>query len=110
MIKAKRKKQRLTTLTILTLVTVFIWIGFDIFRIFKNSSSLKISSQELKKVYSNFDQKIIDSLKKRKKFNQEELDSAPEMTEFSLENKNQLKGNNASPAALRSASPSAESR
>lgn len=100
--KKKVLNKDILTLSILTTIAVFTWIGFDIYRIFHKPSPPEITKEQLRPLNPNFDKETLESLKKRKIISQEELDAVPELIEFELQSKE------ASPTSVKEASPSAK--
>lgn len=100
--KKKRLSKDISSLAILTTIAVFSWIAFDVYRILRKPLILDVLEKQLKPLDPTFDKKTLEALKKRKVITQQELDSAPELTESKLQIEE------ASPSAEQEASPSAE--
>lgn len=101
----KRKKslnKDILTLSILTLITVLSWIGFDIYRQIKKSTLSSDLKQKMADFNPTLDKKTLESLKERKVLTQEELDSVPELSTLTLPPKI------ASPSAIKDSSPSGQ--
>ena len=85
--KKQHFNKDILTLSILTMFTVFTWIGFSIYRTFRKPLMLKIPPEQLKSLNPDLDKQILNSLKKRKKISLQEMNSVPELIEFQLEPK-----------------------
>ncbi|MFC1711610.1 hypothetical protein ACFLZ1_03435 [Patescibacteria group bacterium] len=108
----KRRKtvnKDLFTLSVLTTITVFTWIGFDVYRTLNKSTPKKVEKALLQKLDPTFDKKTIEFLKTRKYVSQEELDSIPELTNLELQTKTviNLQEFIATPSGTTESSPSA---
>jgi len=80
--KKRKTKKNILKLVILTTITVFSWIAFDIYHTFRKSTIPQVLQKQLEPLDPNFDKKTLESLQKRRIITLEELDSAPEMTQF----------------------------
>lgn len=63
--KPKSVSQDLLIISILTLLTVFTWLGTDIYRLSLKKSLPPISEEQLVPLPSHFDTQILDQLEKR---------------------------------------------
>lgn len=102
--KRKSLSKNTLLLSILTTITIFTWIGFDIYYHFKKDVELQIPKEYLEPINPNLDKEILEKLKTRKTISKEELDSVPELTDF------ELKVVEASPSGEKAASPSGEEK
>ena len=80
--KKNTSKKNILKLVILTTITVFSWIAFDIHRTLRKSTIPQVLQEQLEPLNPNFDKKTLESLQKRRVITLEELDSVPEMTQF----------------------------
>ena len=83
--KGKKKiEQNILVLLIVTMITIFVWAGLSIYRSFTKSTAPEVLKEQIEPLDPNFDLETLGSLKERKTFSEEELESIPEITEFSL--------------------------
>ena len=80
--KKRKTKKNILKLVILTTITVFSWIAFDIHRTLRKTTIPQVLKEQLEPLDPNFDKKTLESLQKRRAITLEELDSVPEMTQF----------------------------
>ena len=60
--KKKRISRDLLILAILSLITVFTWIGLDVYRIFFKDEELYVSPQQMEPLNPEIDQETIDQI------------------------------------------------
>jgi hypothetical protein len=70
--------QDLLNLLIITTVTVFIWIGFDVYRALHQASKISVPKDKLTPLEQNFNKDVLESLKKRKYIDKKDLEAVPE--------------------------------
>lgn len=80
--KKNASKQNILKLVILTTITVFSWIAFDIYHTLRKSTVPQVLQEQLELLDPNFDKKTLESLRKRRVITLKELDSVPEITQF----------------------------
>lgn len=86
--RKKTLNKEILTLSILTTMTIFSWIAFDIYRLFQKKAEIpQVLKEQLEPLNPNFDLTTLEYLKTRKTINQEELDALLETTEFMLKPK-----------------------
>jgi len=73
-VKKTRISREILLLAIFTAITVFTWIGLDVYRAFSKRQIPKILESQLKPLDPNLDIKVIEDLKKRKLFNFQEVE------------------------------------
>ncbi len=74
--KKKRLSRHFLIMAIFSVVTVFAWIGFDLYRIWNRPLPLKVSSKELLALSPKIDTKILSSLEKKKYYSREEFSAS----------------------------------
>ena len=89
--KRKTRKENIFFLVITTTIAVFIWTGFNIYSSFNKSTIPQVLQQQLKPLKPTFNEKVLESLKKRKIISKKEIDSIPEITKFGLPEKEENK-------------------
>ena len=73
-------------ISILTLITVVIWVGLAVYQSLTTSTIPKVLEDQLRPIKSDFDTQVIDTLNLRKRITQQELDQLPpRMLEFEKE-------------------------
>lgn len=72
--KKTRIPREILLLAIFTAITVFTWIGLDVYRAFSKKETLKIIESQLKPLDPNLDSQVIEDLKKRKLFRPQEVE------------------------------------
>lgn len=90
---AKKINKDLLILSILTVITVFTWICFDIYRILNKPSSIIVPPEALRKLDLKFDPQLVNSLKSRKIISQIDMDSVPELITLELKPISKLNNN-----------------
>ncbi len=70
----------LLNLLIITTITIFIWIGFDIYRALHGASKISVPKEKLTPVEQNFNKDVLESLKTRKYLDKKDLEAVPETT------------------------------
>jgi len=77
------KKNSRPLLFIITIVFILAWTGFDVYRTYtakKEKDKQSLLSIEVKPISAKFNLQIIETLKNRKTFTQQELENVPEIT------------------------------
>jgi len=86
LINKKHFSYDLLFISILTLITVVIWVGLTIYQSLTTSTIPKVLEDQLRPIKSDFDTQVIDTLNLRKRITQQELDQLPpRMLEFEKE-------------------------
>jgi hypothetical protein len=84
-VRRRRKPEKnWLNLAICTTITVFVWIGFDVYRVLHRSSIPPVLQSQLRPLNPDFDKETLKSLEKRKTISQRELDSTPELNQLKL--------------------------
>ncbi len=98
--KKQKTNKELFNIAVLTVITVFTWIGFDVYRTLNKKSKVQVAKKQLETINSNFDKKTLESLKIRKVVSQQEMESTPEMItlEIKQEEQEQKEDQEATPA------------
>jgi len=73
----KKKKQDFLVFSILTLITVLTWIGFDVYQALTSYTIPEILDKQIQPLNSKLDQETINQLKERLQINEEELTQIP---------------------------------
>jgi len=71
-------------LAIFTTITVFTWIGLEVYQTISERKELKVLESQLKPLNPTLDTKVIENLKKRKVYSFEEV-KTPEITPEEIE-------------------------
>ncbi len=66
--KKKRVSKDILILVILSLITVFTWIGLDVYRIFFKDEELYVSPQQMEPLNPEIDQETIDQISQESLF------------------------------------------
>ena len=104
--KKKRALSRnIRDLLILSAVTIFIWIGADVYRALQGPIEIDVPKEQLKALIPGFDRETIEALKKRQIISQQDINSVPELTDFQLTKPETKK---ASPSATAKTKPLSE--
>lgn len=74
MTKKSNLDKNITTILVFTTITIFAWIGFDVYRILTKPSALMVSKEKLEPINPNFNQKTLDIIKNRKTIDQKLLE------------------------------------
>lgn len=72
--KETRISREILLLAIFTTITVFTWIGLDVYRAFSKKETPEIIQSQLEPLDPNLDKQVIEDLKKRKLFGFEEVE------------------------------------
>jgi hypothetical protein len=64
-------------LAILTLITAITWIGFDVYKASTRTTIPKATKEQMKKLNPTIDTEVIENIKSRKSFSEEELNNTP---------------------------------
>ena len=73
----KKNKQDLLTFSILTLITVLTWIGFDVYQALTRYTIPEVLDKQIQSLNPKLDQETINQLKKRLQISEEELTQLP---------------------------------
>ncbi len=85
----KRQRPRLVPFAILTTITLLTWAILDIWRTFTNPAPIQVDEALLKEFIPSFDANVVEELKTRVFFNNEESRSAiPVATESAKQDEN----------------------
>jgi hypothetical protein len=63
------------TLSIMTLITILTWVGFDIYRAYSKSTIPQVTREQMKTLNPEIKRSVVDSLKGNLSFSQEELET-----------------------------------
>lgn len=75
--KKNNLDKNITTVLVFTMITIFIWIGFDVYRILSKPSALMVAKEILEPVNPNFNQNSLEILRKRLTIDQKLLEQLP---------------------------------
>ncbi len=79
--KRPKLSQELLTLAVLTVITVFTWIGLEVFRTLSHADPVKIPQDQLEPLEPNLDLKVIENLSQKETVAIEELNlTSPPLT------------------------------
>ena len=73
----KKNKQDLLTFSILTLITVLTWIGFDVYQALTRYTIPEILDKQIQPLNPKLNQETINQLKERLQISEEELTQLP---------------------------------
>lgn len=83
--KTNKNLAKLSWLMIFTTLTVFIWVGLEIYRMANKTTITPVLQEQLEPLDPSLDGQTINSLKERKLISLEQLAQAPEIVTFELE-------------------------
>jgi hypothetical protein len=81
----QRLNRDLLILAILTVITVFTWIGFEVYRTLTETEIPSVLQHQIEPLNPTIEKAVLQSLKSRKSFSPEELVTAPILTKESAE-------------------------
>ena len=84
MMERKTQGQSLTRLLILTLITLFVWIGFSVYGIVSKKTLPELSESQIKPFNPQLDLKIIDQLKNKVSPGEEDFAKIPSARQQTL--------------------------
>lgn len=77
MIKKLLKLDKNTLISsIMTLITVLVWIGFDVYRVLTKTTITKATQEQMRALDPRINREIIEELKSNLSFSEEELNKA----------------------------------
>ena len=71
--KRYRKKNDVLFLSVLTVITVLTWIGFDVYRALNKPKVPKVLKEQMRALSPKFDEETLEKLNQRLKITEEEL-------------------------------------
>jgi len=84
----KRLGRDLLILAIMTVTTVFTWIGLEVYWTLTKTEIPAVLQRQIEPLNPTIEKEVLESLKSRKAFSSEELVTAPLLTEESSQEEN----------------------
>lgn len=86
--REKRLGRDLLILAIMTVITVFTWVGLEVYRALTETEIPAVLQRQIEPLNPTIEKGVLESLKSRKAFSSEELVTAPPLGEESSQEEN----------------------